>query len=113
VLRRLVLCPPITLAEHCLLPNVHAKTFGFREYLDHALDQIYHFGQGDFIVVCRVLSVLRSVTHCATFPYHLDVLRNEFLDIKNDILKQKETFTAEGFAKIVREIELCEAAFVK
>jgi uncharacterized membrane protein len=111
VLRRLVQCPPQCLAHQTFPPYLHAKEFGFREYIDHAFDQIYHFGKSDFIVVCRVLRTLRSVTEVADYQSYITILKAEYEDIKADILKQESNFTKEGFMKIKRELEACEAAF--
>jgi uncharacterized membrane protein len=111
VLRRLVQAPPKCTAHHTLSPYLHLKEFGFREYIDHAFDQIYHFGKSDFIVVSRVLRTLRSVIEVAEYQPYIAVLMAEFKDIKADILKHENTFTKEGFMKIKRELEACEAAF--
>jgi uncharacterized membrane protein len=110
VLRRLVQSPPQCLAHANLPEYLHLKEFGFREYIDHALDQIYHFGQSDFVVVCRILSTLRSIIEVTQYEPYIKVLNAEYQDIKTDILKLEGTFTIEGFNKIKRELALCENA---
>jgi uncharacterized membrane protein len=113
VLRRLAQCPPKCLQYHSLPTHIHAKEFGFREYLDHAFDQIYHFGQTDFIVVCRIIRTLRSVVEVTEHSAHLEILNIEYQDIKSDVLKLEDTFTAEGFMKIKKELEGFEAVIQK
>lgn len=113
VLRRLSQCPNKSLIVSQLPSHIYAKEFGFREFVDHSFDQIYHFGQQDFIVVTRVLRILRSVVHTTNNAQYISILEKEFLDIKNDVLLLKDSFTPEGFSKIVQEIEACELAFAK
>ena len=111
VLRRLVQCPPHCLAHQAMPDYLQVKEFGFREYLDHAFDQIYHFGQTDFIVVCRILRTLRSVIEVADYQPYINILKSEYEDDKTDVLKLEDTFTPEGFMKIKREMEACEKVF--
>lgn len=110
VLRRLVQSPPQCLAHANLAAHLHLKEFGFREYIDHAFDQIYHFGQNDFVVIGRVLSTLRSIIEVAEYEPYIKILNAEYQDIKADILKLEDNFTSEGFSKIKRELALCESA---
>jgi uncharacterized membrane protein len=107
VLRRLVQCPAHSL-QVCRLPShIHAREFGFREFLDHAFDQIYHFGKEDFVVVLKVLRTLRSVIEVTTNEYYLSILKAELNDIAQDLIKSEANFTSEGFKKIKKEIDLC------
>lgn len=113
VLRKLVHCPVRCLTTQQFPPYIHGKEFGFKEFTDHAFDQIYHFGQTDFIIVCRVLRILRSIAEAAHNQYNIDVLYREFDDIRKDVLDLHTHFTTEAFAKIKLEIEACENCFTQ
>jgi uncharacterized membrane protein len=113
VLRRMVKCPPSSLIVQDLPAHIYAKEFGFREYVDHAFDQIYHFGQGDFIIVSRVFRTLKSVIVATENKSYLEVLNLEFQDIKNDVLALKDSFTNEAWIKINKEIIHCEEALAQ
>lgn len=108
-LRKLVQCPSTSLQARALPSHLIAKEFGFREFLDHAFDQIYHFGKGDFVIILKVLRTLRSVMEVTKNEYYLSILNAELLDIEQDILKSESNFTSEGFKKIQKEIALCKA----
>lgn len=113
VLRRLVQCPRTSLQVAILPTHLVAREFGFREFLDHAFDQIYHFGKGDFVIVLKVLRTLRSVIEVTKNEYYLSILNAELLDIEQDILKSEANFTSEGFMKIQKEIAFCKAISLK
>lgn len=113
VLRRLVQSSHHSLQIASLPSHIYAREFGFREFLDHAFDQIYHFGKGDFVIILKVLRTLRSVIEATNNQYYISVLKAELIDIEQDIIKSEANFTKEGFKKIQNEIKYCYDAASK
>jgi uncharacterized membrane protein len=72
-------------AAQTLPSNVQIRELDFAMTVDHAFDQIYQWGKGDYLVVRHLVTTIAQIIHCTHYAPHRAILIRQAEEMHIDL----------------------------